>query len=227
MCLEHVAGHWGLARVRQLKFSVLFQSLLHVAASKRGVSIQKVTEVSIAGRSSGILRFLFRLWVKEETVFQFWLRHNVWTVVAENKALENKVIGWWYSVYLKSRKDQPPQIRYIMHKMMTVRHSWNLKRDIQTLSEVKTYHDTTLERCLEMKAFIVDMVHYTVHRRDETVGMAWGKVVLSILSLNHAVNLGWMSVFHSDGLKLSIVTANFFQNLCFVAKIHTQMCWHS
>lgn len=37
---------------------------------------------------------------------------------------------------------------------------------------------------------MIDMVHYTVHRKDEIVGIAWGKVVLSILSLDHTVNLG-------------------------------------
>lgn len=64
-------------------------------------------------------------------------------------------------------------------------------------------------------------------QKKETEQVAWVRIILSILSLGYDVNLGWMSVFSSDGLKLSTIIANFPQTLRFPAKTQIQMCWHS
>lgn len=65
------------------------------------------------------------------------------------------------------------------------------------------------------------------HRKSRKWGVALGNTILFILSLNYAVNIGWMSVFCSNGRKLSTIIANHPQNLHFPAKTQMQMCWHS
>lgn len=56
--------------------------------------------------------------------------------------------------------------------------------------EMKTLQDTRVERGLELRGFIIGRTHCTLHRKKkEIVGIAWGKIVLSILRLGCAVNL--------------------------------------